>query len=263
MIRVEALCYEIGSASILRDVAFELAPGRITGILGANGAGKSTLLRLLSGALKPTQGCVFLDERPLGSYGRRELAQRRAWMPQHRQGGGLLGVRQYVEIGRYCHREASSEEHLIAVEAALDQFDLQPLSGRQMGSLSGGERQRCDWALIWAQTELHRAADGKILLLDEPTAALDWGQAQRALDIMESARDRGASLIVILHDLNLARLYCDEVLVLHRARISARGTPSDVLSEQQVAECFGARVVLDSSARFLHPQKSPRGVQNP
>lgn len=258
MIRVEHLDYEIGATAILRDVAFKLESGRITGILGANGAGKSTLLRLLSGALKPSRGGVFLDERPLGSYGRRELAKRRAWMPQERQGGELLCVRQYVEIGRYCHSEASSEEHLLAVEAALDQFDLQPLSGRPIGTLSGGERQRCDWALIWAQTELHRAAVGKILMLDEPTAALDWGQAQRALDIMESARDRGASLIVILHDLNLARLYCDEVLLLHRARIFARGKPSDVLSAQRVAECFGARVSLDSSGSFLHPLKFPR-----
>lgn len=256
MIDGNDLHYRIGDTTILGGIDISIRPGGITGILGANGAGKSTLLRLLSGSLTPSQGLINFDGQPLHTFDRRALAKRRAWMPQKSSGGDLLTVRQYVEIGRYCHRDAPPARHAQAISAALEQFDLQAMQDRSLSTLSGGERQRCDWALIWAQTDLQHEAKGKILMLDEPTAALDWGQAQRTFDTMQSARDRGATVIVVLHDLNLARLYCDEVVVLKDTRAKVSGDPLLVLDVNCVHECFGARVRLDATGRFLLPQSS-------
>lgn len=241
---------------VLDKVDVSIRAGAITGLLGANGAGKSTLLRVLSGALSPDEGEVRFDGQPLRELDRRVLAQRRGWMPQKSSGGDLLSVRQFVEIGRYCHPSATGEQHQEAVREALARFELEGLQDRSMSTLSGGERQRCDWALIWAQTNLHQDPQAKLLMLDEPTAALDWGQAQRTFEIMGSVRAHGATVIVVMHDLNLARLYCDEVMVLKDGNISVAGPPMEVLDEACVAHCFGARVSLDPSGRFLHPQRA-------
>ncbi|EKX64035.1 ABC transporter ATP-binding protein [Streptomyces ipomoeae] len=217
---------------IVDGVTLALRPGETVGLLGPNGSGKSTLLRLLAGVLAPTAGVVTLDGCPLPEVGRRATARRIATVEQHAHTQTELTVRDVVALGRVPHRRAwtpVSAADAEAVTAALERTGLTDLADRSWHTLSGGERQRAQIARALAQ-------EPRELLLDEPTNHLD---IQHQLDLLDLVVSLPVTTVIALHDLNLAAMYCDRLLVLRDGHAVAEGTPADVLTPPLIKEVYG------------------------
>ncbi|MEZ3182710.1 ABC transporter ATP-binding protein [Streptomyces pimonensis] len=222
---------------ILDGVSLAPRPGSVTGLLGPNGSGKSTLLRLLAGVLAPASGVVTLDGRPLGDWGRRSVARRVAVVEQHADTLVELTVLDVVRLGRIPHRRAwtpatAADEE--AVRTALERTGLADRADQPWHTLSGGERQRVQIARALAQ-------EPRELLLDEPTNHLD---IQHQLDLLNLVAELPVTSVVALHDLNLAAMYCDQVVVLRQGRAVAAGTPGGTLTESLIADVYGVRAAV-------------------
>ncbi|MDT9685106.1 ABC transporter ATP-binding protein [Streptomyces sp. TRM76323] len=220
--------------AILDGVTLTPRPGGVTGLLGPNGSGKSTLLRLLAGVLAPASGVITLDGRPLPDLRRRDVARRVAVVEQQADTLVELTVADVVRLGRVPHRRAwnpPSPADERAVRDALARTGLADRAGQSWHTLSGGERQRVQIARALAQ-------EPRELLLDEPTNHLD---IQHQHDLLDLVAALPVTTVVALHDLNLAALYCDHVVVLAHGRVAAAGTPRDVLTEDLVADVYGVR----------------------
>ncbi len=207
-------------------------------LIGPNGAGKTTLVRAVAG-LVGHRGRIELDGVELRRLGRREVARRVAIVPQVPAMPPGMTVREYVLLGRtpyvsYMGREGRRD--VAAAAQALDRLDLGELADRELGTLSGGERQRAVLARALAQ-------EAPLLLLDEPTTALDAGRQQEALELIDALRlDAGLTVLAAMHDLTLAGQYASRLLLLSKGRIVAHGGPSEVLTEPLIGEHYGARV---------------------
>ncbi|WP_217683895.1 ABC transporter ATP-binding protein [Streptomyces sp. KAI 90] len=222
---------------ILDGVSLAPRPGSVTGLLGPNGSGKSTLLRLLSGVLAPASGVVTLDGRPLGDWGRRAVARRVAVVEQHADTLVELTVLDVVRLGRIPHRRAwasAGDADEDAVRTALERTGLTDRADRFWHTLSGGERQRVQIARALAQ-------EPRELLLDEPTNHLD---VQHQLELLNLIAELPVTSVVALHDLNLAAMYCDQVVVLRQGRVVAAGLPGDTLTESLIADVYGVRAEI-------------------
>ena len=225
----------------LRDIDLVLREGEVLGVLGPNGAGKSSLFGVLSGELTATTGIVQLEGQALSAWTGRERAQRMTVLPQTSTLEFDFIVRQVVGFGRLPHASGAQADAQI-VDEVLKRGALQHLSERAYTQLSGGERQRVQLARALAQ--LWPAAPGKTLLLDEPTAALDPRHQHATLQQVRQLAADGASVALVLHDLNLASRYCDRLLLLAEGRIRALGTPTEVLQPQLLQEVFGLEVLI-------------------
>jgi iron complex transport system ATP-binding protein len=233
-LRADQVAYTAGGTLILDGVSLTTRPGAVTGLLGPNGSGKSTLLRLLAGVLTPASGTVALDGRPLAQVGRRAVARRVAMVEQQADTDVALTVLDVVRLGRVPHRRAwtpASPRDEEAVCAALARTGLTGKADRLWHTLSGGERQRVQVARALAQ-------EPRELLLDEPTNHLD---IQHQLALLDLITELGLTSVVALHDLNLAAMYCDRLLVLDRGRAVAYGSPRDVVTEPLIADVYGVR----------------------
>jgi iron complex transport system ATP-binding protein len=224
----------------VEDVSISVAPGALHGVIGPNGAGKTTLLRALAG-LVPYEGHISVLGEDARRLGRKELARRVALVPQVPTMPPESTVGEYVLLGRTPHlsyfgSEGRSDRE--AAAAALDRLDLAGLAARRLDSLSGGERQRAILARALAQ-------DAPILLLDEPTTALDVGRQQQALELVDGLRAGGGLTVVCaMHDLTLAALYADRLLLLDRGRLVASGGAGEVLTQALIREHYGADVAV-------------------
>lgn len=230
------LSVSIDGARLLDEVDFEARAGELHALLGPNGAGKSTLLGALAGDITPSAGVASLDGRPLAAWKLRELARVRAVLLQQHEVFFPFTVREVVEMGRAPWRGTPAEdddERMIAEAMALT--DITALASRSVPSLSGGERARAALARVLAQ-------GASTLMLDEPTAALDLKHQE---DVMRLARERAASgdtVIVVLHDLNVAAAYADRVTLLQRGRVVASGEPRAVLTAERIGAVYGQDV---------------------
>ncbi|WP_371797997.1 ABC transporter ATP-binding protein [Streptomyces albidoflavus] len=245
-LRAERVTRSAGGRLILDGVDLEARAGSTVGLIGPNGSGKSTLLRLLAGLLAPSGGTVTVDGTTPAELGRRETARRLAVVGQHAATDTDLTVRDVVGLGRVPHRRAWAAPGAAdreAVRAALERTGLVPFADRLWHTLSGGERQRAQIARALAQEPRH-------LLLDEPTNHLD---VQHQLEVMSLVAGLPVTCVVALHDLNLAAMFCDEVVVLRAGRAVVSGPPGEVLSEGLIAEVYGvrARVVADGGGTFV------------
>jgi ABC-type cobalamin/Fe3+-siderophores transport systems, ATPase components len=242
MLEVRNISIRYGEREVLRDVSFALEEGKTIVVLGANGAGKTTLLRSLNGALPTAAGAVYLDGKNLREFSRREIARRISVVAQENETRFPVTVLEFVLAGRFAHGGVfgwETERDVQAALRALDECDLRNYETRLLNHLSGGERQR----VVFARA---LATEAKILLLDEPTANLDLShQAMMFRLVSERCRNRGASAIVITHDLNLAAEFADEIILLAGGKVFAKGTPENVLTEENLKEIFGVRVLLD------------------
>ena len=236
-IGLEAVTVTLGGRPVVREVTATVEVGEWVALLGPNGAGKTTLLRAIAGLL-PCHGVVSLNDVP-AARGRRERARLLALVPQEPETPPWLTVAEYVLMGRTPHlgplaREGAADRE--AASRALARLDLDALAERTLGTLSGGERQRVVVARALAQ-------EAPIVLLDEPTAALDIGHQQHALELLDALRaSEGLTLVAAMHDLTLAAQYADRVLLLDEGRVVAEGAPVDVLTEEALAEHYGASV---------------------
>jgi iron complex transport system ATP-binding protein len=230
--------------TVVRGVDLEVPPGRITAIVGANGCGKSTLLRGLGRILRPTSGRVELDGEDLHQLRPRDVAAVLGLLPQQPVAPDGITVADLVARGRHPHQgpfRRWSTADADAVADALALTDTQDLAGRRVEELSGGQRQRVWVAMMLAQ-------DPRLMLLDEPTTYLDIAHQVDVLDLLaELNASRGTTVVMVLHELNLAARYADHLVVMAEGRLLREGPPSAVLDEACVREAFGleARVVPD------------------
>lgn len=227
---------------ILDGVTLAPEEGSTVGLLGPNGSGKSTLLRLLAGLLEPSAGVITLDGRAVSGLPRREIARRLAVVEQQSDTQVELTVQDVVRLGRVPHRRAwtpASAQDERAVRAALERTGLTDRADRLWHTLSGGERQRVQIARALAQ-------EPRELLLDEPTNHLD---IHHQLDLLTLVTELPVTTVVALHDLNLAAMYCDRLVVLHEGRTVTVGTPAEVLTEELIAKVYGVRAVISGGER--------------
>lgn len=245
VLEAKEVAYRVGRAILLDGVDVDVRPGRVTAVVGANGAGKSTLLRLLSGEWRPTSGIVRLGGRPLDAVTPRELARRRAVMPQSSTLTFPFTAIEVVLLGRTPHvRGREGPMDRVAAWGALERAAAEHLADRRYPTLSGGERQRVDFARALAQVWEPRTDAGRYLLLDEPTASLDLARQHELLTSVRTFACADVGVLVVLHDLNLAARYADDLLVLVDGSLAARGAPWSVLTPELIQEAFGLPVVV-------------------
>ncbi len=225
-----------GGAPVVDDLTFDVPDGKVTSIIGPNGCGKSTLLRTLARLLKPSSGQVRLDGEPIGSIATREISQRLALLPQSPIAPEGLLVRDLVGRGRHPHQRWFSQwspEDEQVVEHALVMTDTAGLRDRPLDQLSGGQRQRAWIAMTLAQ-------DTDLVLLDEPTTYLDLAHQIEVLDLVTRLnRERGRTVAMVLHDLNLAARYSDVIVVMDDGAIVAQGPPVEIFTTEMLRTVFG------------------------
>ncbi|MEM8590967.1 MAG: ABC transporter ATP-binding protein [Pseudomonadota bacterium] len=236
---------------VLESIDLSIQEGGVTALIGPNGSGKSTLLKTFARLLAPRGGSILLDGRAIREQKSSEIARRIAVLPQQPIAPENLTVRELVEQGRYPHlgalRMLRSGDH-DEVREALRLTGMEGFAHRPVDALSGGERQRAWIALTLAQ-------GSPVLLLDEPTTFLDIGHQLEVLDLVQSLnRDRGMTVIMVLHDLNQAAKYADRMVVLSQGGIFADGLPSDVFTPAMLADVFGieASVTIDPNTGTSH-----------
>jgi iron complex transport system ATP-binding protein len=244
MLEVQNISINYGVCAVVEGVSFALEAGRIIALLGANGAGKTTLLKALNGGLPIAKGEILLEGKDLKDYSRREVARKIAVIAQETETKFPVSVLDFVLAGRFAHAGAfgwETERDLQIARRCLAQCDLANYEARRMNQLSGGERQR----VVLARA---LATEAPVLLLDEPTANLDLAHQSLMFRLVkERCAGEESAAIVITHDLNLASEFADLVLLLKNGRIAAQGAPAEVLTEGNLGEVFGVRVLLDEN----------------
>ncbi|MBX9360677.1 ABC transporter ATP-binding protein [Streptomyces sp. WAC04114] len=232
-----------GGRVVIDELDVAIPPGVITTIIGPNGCGKSTLLKTLSRLLKPAKGAVVLDGEDIGRLRTRDVAKKLGLLPQAPVAPEGLTVADLVARGRHPHqswlRQWSSDDAEV-VERALAMTGVSDLADRPVDALSGGQRQR-----VWISMTLAQGTD--LLLLDEPTTYLDLAHAVDVLDLVDDLHESGCTVVMVLHDLNLATRYSDNLVVMREGSVLAQGHPRDVITAELLDEAFGlkARVIDD------------------
>ncbi|GGU70348.1 ABC transporter ATP-binding protein [Streptomyces bacillaris] len=229
-----------GGRAVIDGLDVEIPPGVITTIIGPNGCGKSTLLRTLTRLLRPTDGTVVLDGEDIAKLRTRDVAKKLGLLPQAPVAPEGLTVGDLVARGRHPHqswlRQWSSDDAGV-VERALTMTGVADLADRPVDSLSGGQRQR-----VWISMTLAQGTD--LLLLDEPTTYLDLAHAIDVLDLVDDLHESGCTVVMVLHDLNLATRYSDNLVVMRAGRILAQGHPRDVITAELLHEAFGLQATV-------------------
>ncbi|MDP5182598.1 ABC transporter ATP-binding protein [Blastococcus sp. BMG 814] len=247
ILAAEQLSVGYGERTVIEELDLVVPPGRITAIVGANACGKSTLLRSMSRLLAPRGGRVLLDGKAVHRLPAKELARTLGLLPQSPIAPEGITVADLVGRGRHPHQGVFTRwrpEDDAAVAAALEATQTAELADRAVDELSGGQRQR-----VWIAMALAQQTD--VLLLDEPTTFLDVSHQIEVLDLLTDLnRARGTTVVMVLHDLNLAARYADHLVALAAGRLHAAGDPAEVLTEECVRTVFGldSRVVVDPTS---------------
>ncbi|MCK0198633.1 ATP-binding cassette domain-containing protein [Ancylobacter sp. 6x-1] len=224
---------------LLHPLTLTLESGRFIGLIGHNGSGKSTLLKILARQQPASGGTVRFAGGPLDTWSDRGFARKLAYLPQATPPASGLLVRELVALGRYPWHGALgrfSDIDRRKVEEAIELTGIAPFADRFVDTLSGGERQRCWLAMLVAQ-------DAECLLLDEPTSALDIAHQIEVLALVHRlSQQRRLSVVAVLHDINMAARFCDELLALKGGRLIARGTPSELVTPDRLEDIYGVRM---------------------
>jgi len=264
MLAAHAASYRVGTKALVADVELTLRPGKLIAIIGPNGAGKSTLLRLLSGELRPTSGRVELDGRPLATYASGELARRRAVVPQATALSFPFTAREVVLLGATVPGFVAPPDHIErTARDCLRTVGLLDIMERLYTHLSGGERQRVHIAralLQLAVAERERSAPA-VLMLDEPTASLDLAHQGLVLGEARRQAEAGRAVLAVLHDLNLAAAFADELVLMARGHIVARGKAEDVFQDELLSQVYGCTLRVNATPKagtpFILPHARP------
>lgn len=252
MLHVQGLTGGYGKELIVKNVSFDVQPGEILGILGPNGSGKSTLLKMISGILPKQAGTVKIADRDADSYSPKEFARNVAVLPQMHAHAFSHTVKATVELGRYPYQtglfSSWTVEDEAAVTHAMKRTGVTRYENTLIESLSGGEQQRVFVAQALAQ-------QAPLLLLDEPTNHLDIAYQQQLLDTVRSlAVDEGKTVVSVFHDVNLAALYCDRLLLMENGEIAKIGSPQDVVREPIIHSVYKAAVKTQAHPELPKPQ---------
>lgn len=255
IISARNISYRIGQKPILHKLSFNIQPGEVTVVLGQNGAGKSTFLKLMAGETKPTMGQVLFNNKDLHRIPVRELATMRAVLSQQYASGLQFNCEEIVMMGRYPYFgvKPGLEDHRI-VKESMEEMQVQHLTGKSYQALSGGEQQRVQFSRVLAQlrtarnTKTHwlNGSQQGLLLLDEPTSSMDVLHQQLCLSKAKELAAQGFTVVVILHDLNLAAQFADTILLLKQGSMVCAGTVREVLTTENLREAYNMEVdILD------------------
>lgn len=231
------------------DLSFSVEKGKITGIIGPNGSGKTTLMKMINGMLPFQSGEVLIKDKPISSYSAKELARIIAVLPQHAESSFDFTVREVVALGRYPfykgllkHSTPHDDE---VVQNSMEFTGVEEFADKSIQLLSGGERQRVLLAKALAQ-------EPEILLLDEPTNHLDLAYQMKLMDLLKDwVEGCQLTVVAILHDLNIASLYCDQVLLLDKGKMKAIGKPGDIMDSRMLQSVYKTNL-----SRQEHPKKA-------
>jgi len=255
-LRTEGLVAGYAGAVIVDDVDLDVPAGRISVIVGANACGKSTLLKTMSRLLAPESGTVVLDGRRIDQIPTKELARSLGLLPQQPIAPEGIVVSELVGRGRHPHQKlfrSWTTDDDVAVAHALDATGVSDLADRPIDELSGGQRQR-----VWIAMAL--AQETGVLLLDEPTTFLDVSHQVEVLDLLTDLnRRRGTTIVMVLHDINLAARYADHLFALRRGRLVASGPPSDVITRELIRDVFDLDSLVIDDPVSGSPMVLPRG----
>ena len=257
-LEIRSLSVDLGARQVLQNIDLSLEPGRLTALIGPNGAGKTTLMRAMAGLVRPSAGEVALNGAPVARMRASERAQAIAYLPQGGAVAWPLPVESVVALGRLPHGEEPDrlpKPGREAVAAALLSVGLQGFETRPAAALSGGERAR----MLLARA---LATQAPALLADEPVAALDPRHQLIVLDVLKAHAHAGATVVAILHDLNLAARFADRIVLLNQGKLEASGSPEAVLTEARLASSFGirARVATEEGHPLIVPQSPLPGA---
>ncbi|WPC76403.1 ABC transporter ATP-binding protein [Vibrio porteresiae] len=238
--------FDIDGKTILAPTNLTFDSHKVTTLLGHNGCGKSTLMNLLSRQTTPTQGEVLFEQQSLQQFSPQEFAHRVAYLPQHPPLTDGITVRELVYFGRYPWKGAlgryNQTDHQIVAQA-IDHVGLQPFADRFVATLSGGERQRAWVAMLLAQ-------QSQCILLDEPTSALDVAHQHELLTLIRRLNlELGLTVIMVLHDVNMAAKFSDTLVALHTGKVIATGSPEALMTPDTLKHIYGIDLAL-----FVHPQ---------
>lgn len=230
-LRVEKLTYEIGGTRILKDINFDVEENTFVGVIGPNGSGKSTMLKSIYGVNKPSGGNIYFEGQNLLEISGKERAKKIAVLAQESGGQFDFTVQQVVEMGRYPHKdtlENYSKKDFEIVDRVLAEMKLEGYRNRSFNTLSGGEKQRVLIARLLVQ-------ESKFIILDEPTNHLDIGYQ---IEIMNIIKKMGATVLSAIHDMNMAAIYCDKLVVMKKGEVIAQGRVEDILTSEMLKELF-------------------------
>jgi iron complex transport system ATP-binding protein len=252
MLRVQDVSGGYSDESVLKDISFEVQTGELFGILGPNGSGKTTLLKMISGILPIARGDIFIKEKRLQEYNSKQLAQIVAVLSQHSQQSFSYTVKETVSLGRYAHQsgwfQTWGEMDESIVQRVMKQTGIASFQNKSIQELSGGEKQRVFLAQALAQ-------EPEILLLDEPTNHLDLSYQKELLDLLKHwTTETGLTVLSIFHDLNLAGLYCDRLLLLENGSININHIPNEVLREERIRDVYHTEIKKHPHPRVAAPQ---------
>ncbi|MCU4182458.1 ATP-binding cassette domain-containing protein [Bosea sp. BH3] len=246
LFELEGASFSVPGRDLLAPLSLSLPARRVIGLIGHNGSGKSTLLKLMARQQPASGGTIRFEGKALNDWSGRAFARKVAYLPQQTPPSSGMLVKELVALGRYpwhgaLGRFGAKDREKVAEAMALT--DVEPFADRLVDTLSGGERQRVWLAMLVAQ-------DAECLLLDEPTSALDIAHQIEVLSLVHRlSAERGLGVVVVLHDVNMAARFCDEIIALHSGRMIVRGTPDQVMTSQQLARIYGLEMSV-----LAHPQ---------
>jgi iron complex transport system ATP-binding protein len=253
-IDVNNLSYSYGNFKVLSDITFSVRKGDFFIVIGPNGSGKTTLMKVVAGILKLQSGRLEILGQPIDQYTRKALARTIAFVPQTLPVDFPFSVTEVVLMGRSPYLGMlglEQERDLEIARQAIAFTGVEHLAHRKLDQLSGGEQQRVFIARAICQ-------EPEVILLDEPTASLDLAHQVRLLDLMEKLkREKGVTVVMISHDVNLAAMYADSLLLLNKGQIVSRGNPDQVLTFQTLEEVYGCTLLVDESPLGKFPRVTP------
>ncbi len=236
---LDKVSFDVPGRQLLAPLTLALPARKIIGLIGHNGSGKSTLLKILARQQQASGGTARFEEKPLQRWSERDFARKVAYLPQYTPAATGLSVRELIALGRYPWHGALGrfgKQDADKVEEAMALTDVTALADQLVDTLSGGERQRVWLAMLVAQ-------DTECLLLDEPISALDIAHQIDVLALVQRlSQEKGLGVIVVLHDVNLAARYCDEIIALHSGRMIARGTAEKIMTPEQLQAIYGLKM---------------------
>lgn len=242
MLKLTDISFKYGTTPVLRDVNLSASDGEFIAVIGPNGAGKSTLIKIIDRVINPDQGNLLLDGKPLFDMTRKELARTIAYLPQESSFTFSFTVTEVVLMGRFPYQKGVrtyTAEDIKVVREMMKLMEIDQFAQRFFRELSGGEKQRVLIASALAQNP-------RIILLDEPTSALDLHHQIAIYQILKKLKEeKGLTVFVVTHDINLAAQFCDRVILMGGGKIIKDGPPEQVLQFQLLQETFGVKVYID------------------
>ena len=240
MISIQDIQYSIRQKNLLKDISLEIGKAEILAIIGPNGAGKSTLLKTISGEISPDSGSVCMNDEDITNIALQQQAQLRAVVKQSNHVLFPFSVYDIVSFGRYPINKGIPDAHdEIIIRSTMEKLDLEKISNQVYSTLSGGEMQRVQLARAIVQIDHGDDLENKLLLLDEPLSNMDIKHQHHCLSLLNELSAKGCTIVIVLHDLNLATVYCSQIALLNAGELRYHGAASNFNDIELINRIYG------------------------